>query len=114
MAINISETRRSGVYEWIFQRVTNVLIVIYGLIMASHFLSEATADYSAMVAFFNQGWVILFSALILVLICLNSVLAGWQIAGDYLNKMPALNKLFMRVCMVVTVGYLLFGLVLLA
>jgi succinate dehydrogenase / fumarate reductase, membrane anchor subunit len=109
MALNIDKMPRNGVYEWIFQRTTNLLIVIYGLIVASHFLSEATADYGTMVALFNQGWFKLFNLLMIVIACLNSVLAGWQIAGDYLNKHSELNKLFMWVCTIVTFVYLVFG-----
>ena len=109
MVIN-SNTSRNGVCEWVFQRVTNLIIVLYGLFMVSFFLSECAADYDAMVSFFSEGWVVLLSALVLILACLNSILAGWQIAGDYLNKNANLNRLFMWVCIAVTAGYLVFGL----
>ena len=45
MAIDIGSTN-NGVYQWLFQRKTNFLIVVYGLVMASHFLSDAATDYS--------------------------------------------------------------------
>ncbi len=110
MVLNLCKKQSNGVSEWLFQRATNFLIVLYGLVMASYFLSKSAADYEAMVEFFSEGWVILFSALVLVLACLNSILAGWQIAGDYLNKDKNLNKLFMRACIAITVIYLFFGL----
>ena len=110
MFLSLCKKQRNGVLEWFFQRATNCLIVLYGLVMASHFLSESAADYESTVKFFSEGWVILFSALVLVFACLNSILAGWQIAGDYLNKDKNLNKLFMSACIAVTVVYLLFGL----
>ena len=120
MAIDIGSTN-NGVYQWLFQRKTNFLIVVYGLVMASHFLSDAATDYDATVAFFSKGWVIFFSALVLILICLNSVLAGWQIAGDYVGKIAGkdadkealINKLFMGACIIITIGYLIFGFILL-
>ena len=110
MVLNMCSKQRNGVSEWLFQRTANLLAVLYGLVMVSHFLSESATDYAATVAFFSEGWVILFSALVLVFNCLNSVLAGWQIAGDYLNKNANINKLFMRACIAVTAVYLVFGL----
>jgi len=109
MVMNTDKKPRNGVYEWIFQRLANLLIVVYGAIAASHFLSAAAADHHATVAFFSQGWFKLFSLLVLVIICLNSVLAGWQIAGDYINKNPSINKLCMFACIAITIIYLICG-----
>ena len=68
MVLNVSKRQRNGVCEWVFQRITNFLVVLYALLMASCFLSESADNYDALVAFFSEGWVVLFSALVLIMI----------------------------------------------
>lgn len=76
----------SGVKQWIFQRITNALIISFGVALLCVLLSDNGTSYASLKELFSsQGWKLYF-VVVLILSCINSVLAGWQIDGDYAKK----------------------------
>lgn len=95
----------SGVKQWVFQRITNALIVSFGVALLCVILSDNGLSYASLKDLFaSQGWKIYF-AIVLVLGCINSVLAAWQIDGDYAKKFGLPNNI------VITLGGALVSLI---
>lgn len=103
----------SGVKQWIFQRVTNALIVTFGISLLCIFLSEDGLGYESLKNLITNSGFTYYFALVLVLSCINSVLAGWQIDGDYSKKFSLPANSLTLIALVVSVVYLIYGLKLL-
>lgn len=91
----------NGVRQWIFQRTTNVFLVIFGLVLLITAFSGIS--YESLSALLEAGWFKTLALVTLILGCLNSVLAGWQIVGDYAKKFHLPEKLLNIVIVLVTV-----------
>lgn len=102
----------SGVKQWLFQRFSNVLFVTFGICLLWVFLSGGGLSYASLKALFaSSGWKIYF-AIVLVFACLNSVLAGWQIDGDYAKKFGLPKMALTWVAVIVSAAFLVYGLML--
>lgn len=109
MAISAAEKARSGTREWVFQRIANVSILLWGALFIGLILNMDSYDYNSWQALFAPLWFKIYSSLTLILISLNSVLAGWQIGTDYVKK-ATINRLYMLVCILGSLAYLGLGL----
>lgn len=103
-----AEKARSGKREWIFQRVSNLAICIWGAVFIALLLQMQTTGFVDWQLLFAATWFKIYSSITLVLVCFNSVLAGWQIAADYV-KVACANKIYMLVCVIVSTAYLAAG-----
>lgn len=72
-----------GVKQWLFQRASNAAFILFGIWLLLN-INSGNGVTSAIAT--AEGTSLLFLAAILVLAGLNSILAGWQIAGDYAQK----------------------------
>ncbi|WIO75495.1 succinate dehydrogenase, hydrophobic membrane anchor protein [Porticoccaceae bacterium LTM1] len=102
----------NGVRQWIFQRVSNALFVLFGIVLLKLLLTTEFS-YEAVTALVNNSTFQIYALITLVFACLNSVLAGWQIEGDYSKKFGIPSKLITTVVAVVSAGYLYYGIKLL-
>lgn len=102
----------NGVQQWIFQRVSNAVFILFGLTVLFTIVSDGLT-YEALSALFAAAGFKLFALVTLVLACANSILAGWQITGDYAVKFNIPPVLMMGVTIIVSLAYLVFGLMLL-
>jgi succinate dehydrogenase / fumarate reductase membrane anchor subunit len=100
----------NGVKQWVFQRVSNTLIVSFGISLLCVFFAANGLSYESLKALFaSQGFKIYF-AVLLVFSCVNSVLAGWQIDGDYAKKFGLPYLLITVTTLLVSGVYLFYGL----
>lgn len=93
MGVNSAMSKRSGTREWLFQRLANAAICLWAIIFISQLLCLET-DYQAWQQLFSPTWFKVYSSITLIVICLNGILAGWQIGTDYI-KANALNSAYM-------------------
>ena len=102
---------RNGVKEWIFQRVSNVLTFVFAAVYVGLILNMETVDFAAWSALHNATWFKVFASVTLVVLMLNSLLAGWQIGTDYTQKVPipGFNVMFHTFYTIVSIGFLVFG-----
>ncbi len=103
----------SGVKQWIFQRVSNALIISFGVCLLCIFLSEDGLSYTSLNELLSGGMFTLYLAVVLVFSCLNAMLAGWQIDGDYASKFGLPNNLITTVSIIVSLIFLVYGLIVL-
>jgi len=101
----------NGVSQWAFQRFANVLLIVFAAVLAVIVLCNPS--YDGLVELLSKGWFKIYLLVTLIVGCLNSVLAGWQIAGDYAAKAHMPQWLLVGLVAVVTLVYLIVGLQLL-
>ncbi len=103
----------SGVRQWIFQRISNALIVTFGVALVCVLLSDNGLSYASLTGLLaSQAWKIYFTV-VLVMACVNSVLAAWQIDGDYAKKFGLPTNAMTILGLVGSAVFLYFGLCLL-
>jgi succinate dehydrogenase / fumarate reductase membrane anchor subunit len=103
---------KNGFYGWIFQRFSTILITLYTITYVSLVLSLQTYDYITWTSMHDATWFKVYSTITLVIVMVNSLLAGWQIGTDYTQKVPlaGFGIMFHSFYTVVTLGLLVLGL----
>lgn len=104
----VGKSVRSGTREWLFQRIANVAIVLYALVFIVLVLTLENVSFNAWAGLFDTLWFKIYSSLTLLIVALNSVLAGWQIGADYVKVTP-INRIYMAVVIGGTLIYLVAG-----
>ncbi len=100
----------SGVKQWIFQRVSNALIISFGLCLLCELLYADSITYASLTELFSGQVFKIYLAVVLIFSCLNSVLAGWQIDGDYAKKFGMPQNVLTVTAAIVSLLFLFFGL----
>ena len=97
-----------GVKQWLFQRGSNAVFVLFGFYLLFTLLNgvdQATLDNAL-----SGGASRLLILVTLLLASLNAMLAGWQIAGDYAHKINVSDRVVTAIGVVVSLAYLGIGL----
>lgn len=102
---------RNGVREWLFQRFSNLLIILFAIVYIGLLVANAPLSYEKWLALHSALWFKLYSSFTLVIVTLNALLAGWQIGTDYTQKVPVngFDKIYTLLYVIPTVLYLLAG-----
>ncbi|MCB5161684.1 succinate dehydrogenase, hydrophobic membrane anchor protein [Marinomonas algarum] len=103
-----SKALRSGTTEWVYQRISNIAICLWGVIFISLILTLDTASYSEWKEVFSPVWFKVYSSITLVMVCINSILAGWQIGTDYI-KPRLINIIYTIVIVLGSLAYSILG-----
>lgn len=99
----------NGVQQWIIQRVANASFIVFGIALFCVLAATDGLTFVALTDLFDQGWVKLFLAVVLILAFINAWIAGWQIAGDYSEKFGIPDKVITVTAVVVSLLYLFYG-----
>lgn len=98
----------NGVQQWVFQRVSNAVFIVFGIILLATILTKGLT-YEAINGLFASTGFKIYALVTLLFACANSILAGWQITGDYATKFNIPPCLMMGVTVVVSLLYLVWG-----
>lgn len=98
-----------GVKQWLFQRTSNLVFVVFGIWFFISLLGGGFQSYETLAGLMNSLTAKFFLGIVLLLAVLNSVLAGWQIAGDYAHKINTSQSLIVGFVAVVSAAYLIVG-----
>jgi len=98
-----------GVKQWIFQRLSNVAIVVFGFWLVYFLASPGAITPQTINDLFSNTASLIYLTITLVLAGLNSILAGWQIAGDYAEKFNLNQTFLVSFGTIVSVAYIAVG-----
>jgi len=93
----------SGVRQWVFQRFSNVIIIVFAVVLAVTLGGDLT--YQSLSNLMAQGWFKVYLTFTLIVVSLNSVLSGWQVVGDYARKVHLPSWVLMGVVCITTLIY---------
>lgn len=104
MVTNVTNLSRSGLYDWMAQRVSAVVLAVYTLFLLGYLIANPDLTFEQWHGLFSQNWMRIFSLLTLVALSVHAWVGMWTISTDYLTPM-ALGKsativrfLFQTVC----------------
>jgi succinate dehydrogenase / fumarate reductase membrane anchor subunit len=75
---------RSGLYDWLMQRVTAVILLAYFVVVG--FVLLGGVDYASWKALYSQTWMRVFSLLALLSLAIHAWVGLWAVVTDYLTE----------------------------
>ncbi|QFU00905.1 Succinate dehydrogenase hydrophobic membrane anchor subunit [Halomonas sp. THAF5a] len=85
MVTNITNFGRSGLSDWLLQRVSAVILALYSLFIVGFLLFSPGLDYAAWSGLFAQTWMRIFSLLAFISLAAHAWVGLWTVTTDYLK-----------------------------
>jgi len=86
MVTNVTNLGRSGLSDWLIQRVTALILALYTLFIVAYLLFNPGLDYAAWSGLFAQTWMRIFTLLALISIAGHAWVGLWTVTTDYLKS----------------------------
>ena len=119
MVTSVTSFGRSGLSDWLVQRISAVVILLYVICHAAIIINTPDMDYLQWRTLFADPVMKIFSLITLVALCAHAWIGMWTVATDYLTtrmlgeKATFVRFLFLVICIGVLVVYLLWGIMIL-
>lgn len=108
MVNSVTSVGRSGLHDWMIQRVSAIILAAYIIYVGVFVISTPDIQFSVWQALFAQTSFKIFSFLAIVSLCFHAWIGLWIISTDYLNKL-ALRLVFQVIVIVLCLSFLLWG-----
>lgn len=108
MVASVTNFGRSGVYDWVIQRVSGVVIGVYVVVLMGYLLFHPDLGYEQWRDFITSTVMQVASTLTLLAILAHSWIGLWMITTDYLNN-TFVRFSCQSACGVVAAVYLVWG-----
>ena len=111
MVTNITSLGRNGVYDWLVQRVSAVVLLAYFLFLAFYVGTNPELTFQQWQGLFDSIPMRMFSLLALLSLCGHAWIGMWTIATDYLTSADfggaatILRLFFQLLCLLVLFAY---------
>jgi succinate dehydrogenase / fumarate reductase membrane anchor subunit len=115
MVTQATSMSRSGVTDWLIQRITAVILAAYTLCVLGYVALHPDLTYAEWSAFFGNTGMQIFTMLALISTCAHAWIGMWTIGSDYLRehtlgeKAASLRFIYQIGCILVIVAYLIWG-----
>lgn len=115
MVTNVTNFSRSGLYDWMAQRVSAVVLAAYFLFLLGYIVAHPGLTFADWHGLFSQSWMRIFSLLGLVALGVHAWVGMWTISTDYLTPMAlgrwavVVRFLFQAVCGMAMFAYFVWG-----
>ena len=87
MVTNVTNFSRSGLYDWMAQRVSAVVLAAYFLFLIGYLVAHPGLGYAEWHALLSHTAMRIFSLLALVALIVHAWVGMWTITTDYLTPM---------------------------
>ncbi len=84
MVTSVTSMGRSGLYDWLMQRISAVVLLAYFVFLACVLIGGV--DYASWKALFTQTWVRVFSLMSLLSLGVHAWVGLWAIFTDYFTE----------------------------
>ena len=115
MVTSVTNLGRSGLFDWLVQRFSAVILAAYMLYILGSLLLTPGMDYAHWKALFDSNPMRMFSLVTLLALCAHAWIGMWTVSTDYLTELQFgaratfIRLLFQAGCALLTVVYLLWG-----
>jgi succinate dehydrogenase / fumarate reductase membrane anchor subunit len=115
MVTQVTNLGRSGLYDWLFQRATAVVLFAYFVFIVAYLVLNPDLGFEQWKALFGQTWMKAFSMLALLSVVLHAWIGLWAVSTDYMTtrmmgkKGTAVRLLFQASYSLVLFYYLVWG-----
>lgn len=84
MVTSVTSFGRSGLSDWLLQRVSGVILLAYFLFIVA--VVAGGVDYASWKALFGQVWVKVFTLMALLSLAAHAWIGLWSVVTDYLTE----------------------------
>ena len=85
MVTQVTSFSRSGLSDFVVQRVTAVIIGLYALCVFAFFIANPNVSYEALTGFFGTAWMKIFSTLAVLATAAHAWIGMWTVGTDYIR-----------------------------
>lgn len=82
---NVTSLTRSGLADYVIQRVSAVILALYTLCVLGFFLATPAVDHGALVGYFGHPVMKLFSTLAVLALAAHAWIGMWTVGTDYIR-----------------------------
>lgn len=105
MVTAVTNLGRSGLYDWLIQRLSAVALTAYTFFIVGYIAFNPGLDFAQWHALFDQLWMRVFSLITLVSIISHAWIGLWSVLSDYITPMTMGSKaLVLRLLVQVILG----------
>lgn len=115
MVTNATSLGRSGLFDWLIQRVSALVLLAYAVCILGSLLLAPELDHASWRALFDAPAMQIFSLIALLSLCAHAWVGVWTVTTDYLNEAhlgragTLIRLLTQAACALLTLVYLLWG-----
>lgn len=115
MVTSVTSFGRSGLYDWMVQRVSAVVLLAYTLYLTFFLLGNSNLSYQEWQGLFEQTWMRMFSLMALISLLAHAWVGLWSVTTDYITnrmmgpKATILRFLVQSACGLLAFFYLVWG-----
>jgi succinate dehydrogenase / fumarate reductase membrane anchor subunit len=84
MVTAVTTMGRSGLYDWLFQRISAVILLAYFILVSLVLLKGV--DYASWTALYAQTWMRVFSLMALLSLGVHAWIGLWSVFSDYFTE----------------------------
>lgn len=108
MVASVTSLGRNGLYDWMVQRVTAVVLGLYTLFILGFLISTPDLTYAQWSGLFSQTWVRIFTLLSLISLAAHAWVGLWTVSTDYI-KATGIRFIFQAACGITAFAYVVWG-----
>ncbi|MEQ8408377.1 MAG: succinate dehydrogenase, hydrophobic membrane anchor protein [Gammaproteobacteria bacterium] len=115
MVTNATSFSRSGLTDWLVQRLSAVVLGAYMLCILGSFVVHPDMDYEQWRALFAADSMRIFSLLSLAALCAHAWIGMWTVGTDYLTSLQfgkgatSIRLAYQAICILLIAVYLIWG-----
>ena len=112
---NVTSFGRSGLYDWVVQRLTAVILGVYFVGLFGYLIMNPDLNFQQWQALFSTTWMRIASLMALLSLCAHAWVGLWTVSTDYLttyligSKATVLRLLWQVGSVVLMFIYLVWG-----
>ena len=84
MVTSVTSFSRTGLSDWLIQRVTSLVLLAYFIVIAYQLLGSV--DYNSWRLLFDQTWMKVFTLMAALSLAAHSWIGLWSVFTDYLTE----------------------------
>lgn len=108
MVASVTSFGRNGLYDWMMQRVSAVILALYTVFILGFMFLNPDLNYAQWSAFFEQTYVRIFTLLALLSFGAHAWVGLWTISTDYI-KATVYRFLFQMLSGLIMFAYVVWG-----
>lgn len=115
MVTAVTSFGRSGLYDWLIQRVSAVVMAAYTIFLVGFIVNTPEMSFEIWQGLYNQLWMRIFTLATLLSIAAHAWIGLWAVLTDYLTnrlmgaKATVLRLIAQVILGVVTLTYVVWG-----
>jgi len=116
MVKNVTSFSRSGLSDFVFQRVSAAIMALYTLCVLGFFLANPELTYIDLVSYFGSAPMLVFSTLLVLSTAAHAWIGMWTVGTDYIREhyfgahATAFRLFYQAGCVAIIFGYVVWAL----